>query len=748
MAKHWAWVLSEDKRKDKRKWNWKRWPWNASWNWGGLLVIAEDAPRDLLERVDNLKSNVFEVDQQDDPEWREGDSSDDSAEFSEGNNEEEENVDSMDSNDDEDEGENNTSGTEGSGDEATSTADEAPIISTAFVNMIDCASPRTEAFAVCIQKTFRGRRGRMYGRFGLLPPMEVQNSRSAMLDESAAMINQNPSKISLTLNMSRNTSLQSFSNERALVLNHWSVNGPELRGIANAAASYQKRRTQRKAQSRRVYATSVAQHHVVDEDETPVTIIELRDNNIDDRFAHDLATLLEAHKDATSLDLAQNRIGVQGCKALGSWLRHPLCKLREINISANALGNRALGNLVHAFYRTQSVLHEVNLSNNAIGDHGAVLLSDYIGSPVCTVVDLLLPWNNVGSIGGAALSNALAINHTIQVFSLQFNNVGKAYKTFFTALSQNTCLKFIDLSFNGRCTDEDCEMLGNALCFNSTLEAFEFNGNEVTQEGAKLLIVSVIGTCPTFSIQKDGEEKKVVTHFVDSIVRKGRRIPNWAAPLSKLQADAQRSRMQLLHGIFTELDVDGDGLVTMDDLRRTKGTEGNEVAMSTDEIIRWLGHRIGKSKLSLPKKESKYGVSNGVSFYDFVSVAWEEAVTYQLARTLTAQQYFEETNRILQSRREAKKRQIVAAFQNTNRANAFREEIVDEKDVDEHTEQTDEKFEDRKEPERPEGLSRTAELLLRSPGDHFIKIAARSCHVTSTPRDFTVVAEAQKPLSR
>ena len=35
----WEWMFIESKRKERRKWNWKRWPWDSEFNWGGLLVI-------------------------------------------------------------------------------------------------------------------------------------------------------------------------------------------------------------------------------------------------------------------------------------------------------------------------------------------------------------------------------------------------------------------------------------------------------------------------------------------------------------------------------------------------------------------------------------------------------------------------------------------------------------------------------------------------------------------------------------
>ena len=38
----WEWMFKEAKRKERRKWNWKRWPWDSEFNWGGLLVLPAE----------------------------------------------------------------------------------------------------------------------------------------------------------------------------------------------------------------------------------------------------------------------------------------------------------------------------------------------------------------------------------------------------------------------------------------------------------------------------------------------------------------------------------------------------------------------------------------------------------------------------------------------------------------------------------------------------------------------------------
>lgn len=788
MERHWLWILAEDQRKEKRKWNWRRWPWDPAWDWGALLVISDGAPRDLQQRVDTLKGNMYDVDEEDDPEWREGDSSDDSAEFSSSDEDQDIESDaSFNSGFESDVGD--------SDDQAWLTAvaakanedseekrsvrgeesDHVEQVSEGFADMIECSSPRLEDSAIRIQKHFRGKRGRLYGRFGIIPSEFSAQARASLnlssQQSEKRMAERSPSKLSLTLNMSRNTSATNLyrnTSEGTLILNHWSVNKQELKEIADSASHYSNREAHRVAKTKRAYAK-----HVIREDargsmqelKSIITVIELRDNNIDQRNAKDLTLLLEAHKETTSLDLAQNKIGAEGCKALATWFRHPLCKIQELNISANALTDRAIKSLYTGLQKA-FVLREINLSNNLIADKGAMLLGKHLTSASCLISTLLLPWNKIGPQGGIALAEALAVNKSVKVCSLQFNNMGKSYMSFFQALRENRSIQYMDLSFNGAAGIDDCAMLGDGLCLNNAIQTFEFNGNEVSTLSARRLLNAIISPCPVFSTprppkggkkgakkglkkggKKGGGKSAVQTQvkttvkaavdvpefliqFLDDRIPEGKRIPPHAAHLARYHGANQREGVEQIQKIFKELDLDGDGAITLADLR--KNNKNCKEERTTDDLIKWLGARVGKA--AIPRRNG----DAGVSFPDFLCHAWEEAENYLLSVAMTAQRYFEEAERIAQVKRDAKKREVImymsgdkspgeyklspSGLANANRA--LRPGLTRAASVlvDQHR---------TIDGDAGEGQERCTDTIA-----HPLRISLRSCHVTSTPRVF------------
>ena len=955
MQRYWSWVFAEDQRKEKRKWNWKLWPWNAAWDWGGLLVIPDGAPHDLRQRVDNLKGRNYELDEED-PDWREGDSSDDSAEFSAGQGEDDDDDDDDDNNNNNDDDDDDRSSWSGDGISAYEDEEERNTVgcqdargmkttldlrtglsslSTDFQDMITRASPRLEDSAIRIQRHFRGRQGRLFGRFGQIPmafdrslgrrsqraglsPSLIGSINNSSLmsqgsdgwsnsvipgaegseKEQHRFLHPSRSTSSLTLNMARNASSTSSLNptatEGALVLNHWSVTGQELRGIAQSASRYSRGKASRIAKTKRSVLQAfrpcspmgqeIDRRRIrdlfggtdyggedgdeVEKKEMTITVIELRDNNINQHHADDLTLLLEAHREATSLDLAQNRIGENGCEALASWLRHPLSCIRELNLSANALGDRAMARLTRGLLKTHS-LKEINLSNNTIGDNGAILLASYISSSSCTTSTILLPWNQIGSRGGMSLAEALANNSTVEICSLQFNNLGKIYGCFFTVLEHNTKLQFLDLSFNGTASVEDCTRMGEGLVLNESLMMFEFNGNDVTEAGARKLIMPLLGPCPTISgslssfssfpsrpksspdssssspkegriPRDDGQRKgkgkrnnrkeespvREVTkesftfHFLDENIPTGKNISLHTPQLLTILANEQRVGLELLQELFRTLDGNQDNLVSIEDLRnhyhqyipppppppppphenQTTNLDHQSLdvdstgckdrrereRMTTDEAIRWLGARMGKAIL-LPQSSkstnhsTKKGTNNmndrppsslGVSFPDFLSCAWEEALQYRVSVALTPRRYFEEASRMMEARREAKKKEILAALLEAKaKGDAAAGTPVMGQKMKKYKEQKNdvphrqsswssastgkvERGEQTPFPAVPRGLSFEAAALLRRveeerrlpQGWHRppLQISARSCHTICTPRELSETKEMTK----
>ena len=304
-----------------------------------------------------MKGEEWQADEED-PDFREGDTSEDSAEFSDrfedefvsdddeeeekeeeeggggvdGEAEEEDDDEEEEDDDDEDENEGdlgsqnefassllldiagvangNIEGTVGIEVETSKSAGkegrqeeilDADAIDPEFEEMVERGSPRVIQHATSIQKIFRGKRARMFARFGEVPPeisyMKKFHDRAREQDEyhdqqqlkssrSRQNTARNPYKQSSTLNLRRNKAVLSESaSARSLVLNHYGVEDQTLKAMARTSSSYSMGKTKRVAQTKRAFINSQSLGSLHLEKEQAVEVIELRDNNIDESGA-------------------------------------------------------------------------------------------------------------------------------------------------------------------------------------------------------------------------------------------------------------------------------------------------------------------------------------------------------------------------------------------------------------------------------------------------------------------------------
>ena len=86
------------------------------------------------------------------------------------------------------------------------------------------------------------------------------------------------------------------------------------------------------------------------------------------------------------------------------------------------------------------------------------------------------------------LSEALAVNATLETLLLEFNHLGdEDVEILSEALKQNKKLQTIDLAWNNKIGKEGVKALGEALKQNSTLEEIDLSSNNIGDEGVKSL---------------------------------------------------------------------------------------------------------------------------------------------------------------------------------------------------------------------------------------------------------------------
>ncbi|XP_041036619.1 NACHT, LRR and PYD domains-containing protein 3-like isoform X2 [Carcharodon carcharias] len=123
----------------------------------------------------------------------------------------------------------------------------------------------------------------------------------------------------------------------------------------------------------------------------------LRNNNLTDSCAKDLASVLSTNQSLTDLDLGGNRLGDSGVKLLSVALRNLECKIQTLSLYGNRLTDSCAEDLASAFSTNRS-LTDLNLGFNRFTDQSVPALRQLILT--CRTLNLIELWSNQFSFNG------------------------------------------------------------------------------------------------------------------------------------------------------------------------------------------------------------------------------------------------------------------------------------------------------------------------------------------------------------
>jgi Leucine-rich repeat (LRR) protein len=165
----------------------------------------------------------------------------------------------------------------------------------------------------------------------------------------------------------------------------------------------------------------------------------------------DLILALGSQEQLTTVDLSNNRIGLQGAHCLAEVLSRPSCQIANLVLSGNRIGDAAVAELAGSLGCSLN-LRTVNLRDCAIGDAGAVELADYFSINMRVQV-LDLSWNHIRARGGKALAACIMTNESLTDLDIGWNGLGDeplqpGATEIGGSLAKNTTLTRLDLSHN------------------------------------------------------------------------------------------------------------------------------------------------------------------------------------------------------------------------------------------------------------------------------------------------------------
>ncbi len=174
-----------------------------------------------------------------------------------------------------------------------------------------------------------------------------------------------------------------------------------------------------------------------------------------------------------ALWLKRNKIGKNGCVALGNFLKNPLMRLEELDLRSCGIDDECLHVLSQGF-SVSNTMKKLNLcENKAIGSRGLESLTSAFKSRSFKLEELSLHYEEGRDAALLKSMFASATNLTKVRFSASENSQ-RCFGAVFTLL-QNSSLESLDLS-KSRLADKSLKLLGQALA-NSNLKLLDLSNN-------------------------------------------------------------------------------------------------------------------------------------------------------------------------------------------------------------------------------------------------------------------------------
>ncbi|KAL6091890.1 hypothetical protein STEG23_002816 [Scotinomys teguina] len=212
--------------------------------------------------------------------------------------------------------------------------------------------------------------------------------------------------------------------------------------------------------------------------------ISLTENQIGNKGAKALARSLLVNRSLISLDLRSNSIGPQGAKVLAEALKINRT-LTSLRFSSNTIGDGGAMALAEALKVNQG-LENLDLQSNAISNTGVSVLM----RALCvnrTLSTLNLRENSISPGGAQALAQALRMNNTLKHLDLTANLLhDQGAQAIAAAVGENRSLTHLHLQWNFIQAGA-ARALGLALQLNRTLRTLDLRGNDIGVAGAKAL---------------------------------------------------------------------------------------------------------------------------------------------------------------------------------------------------------------------------------------------------------------------
>ena len=213
---------------------------------------------------------------------------------------------------------------------------------------------------------------------------------------------------------------------------------------------------------------------------TTLKMLNLNDNqNRSEELAPALTSIISNNKFMESLLLSNNNLNDDGViKIAQSLCKHT--KLKIINLQSNNITEKSAEALA-SIISSNTGLQELYLSNNTI-QLGVITMSTALKN-ISSLKVLDLNNNNIPEEAADELSAAIRANNSLEKLYLNSNHLGSSSVMIVNALKQVTTLKELDLSVNQNRSKELAPALTSLILYNKSMEILSLSDNNLNDGG-------------------------------------------------------------------------------------------------------------------------------------------------------------------------------------------------------------------------------------------------------------------------
>ncbi|XP_036151472.1 ribonuclease inhibitor isoform X1 [Myotis myotis] len=211
-------------------------------------------------------------------------------------------------------------------------------------------------------------------------------------------------------------------------------------------------------------------------------VVRLVDCGITEGRCKDVSSALRDNPALTELNLSSNELGDASTQLVLQSL-HPACKIQKLSLQSCNLSEAGCGAL-SSVLRSMPSLRELDLSYNPLRDAGLQLLCEGLLDPQCHIERLHLEYGNLTAASCEALASVLRAKRELKNLRLSNNDFGEAgARTLCQGLADTSCpLESILLESCGL-TAANCQDLGGIVAAKASLSELHLGSNKLGDAG-------------------------------------------------------------------------------------------------------------------------------------------------------------------------------------------------------------------------------------------------------------------------